>query len=1724
MPKSELKDINFYVAQRQNAFASVTASWDEVKGLTSADLPQLQAHHEDLTSLQEKFEKANDSINQLNCHIDVNERVDTDNAYVAFRSVANKIKAKYIQLRKEQPVTTPTPSVTVPPGTQSPFPMPQIQLPTFSGKIEEWPEFFALYQSLIHSNGFLSPIQKFHCLRANLSGEALATLSNLQMTETNYDVAINALINRYQDPRRIARAYLSKIVDFKPRNTNPLDSLKHFLITHQNSIQAIRALQIKDLSNFILLTLALQNLDPKIAKVFEERHAAQEIPKLDDLLVFVTQQIKTLELTEHTTTRATRTAAKSNAFFANAVPATASSSASKCILCKQSHSLSACTKFLQLKREEKIDLLSKHKRCFNCMGPHLRSSCTSKYACRICNSRSHHTLLHPQRKTNDVATSSSSCPKSEPSNRPISSHEGPSSSASPVSLSCTADRTFSISLLGTFRALIVDNNNCYLPVRGVIDPGSQLSFISKRLSSLLQRQIRDAPVSVTGISGKVSISPGTIQCKLLSRTSNDHIVVNPSVVPVITNHLPSVDISRQVVRAFNHLVLSDPTFGQPDHVDLLLGADVYPQLLLSEPFITSPLGPVAISTIFGWTIIGPVQNPMRNQVATSLISTCQISQDLTKFWEIENVSNTRPSDPLDALAEQSFVDTHTRDETGRYAVTLPLKPNAQPLANNQQAARASLRNLARRLDKIPTVKSEYHQFLSEYLDSGHMSIAKHPAPYIIPHHVVTKLTNQGSKIRVVFNASAPDSSGVSLNERLLKGPKLQLEIADILLSFRLPRIAICCDIRQMYRQVLVLPQDRHMQHIYWKPHPDAPVEEAELNTVTYGLAPSAFLAVRVLHQLVHDEGSPFPLASEAILHQTYVDDIITGANDIDSALALRHQLKQLLALGGFELRKWSSSHPILLRDLPSEHLESVMLFNDEDKSLKILGLHWEPTSDRFLFQAQPFQASCTKRNMLSFIARVFDPNGLIAPVTIAFKILIQKIWLAKLDWDQTVTVELESEWNQLINGLHLISSVSFPRCVVPEDKAGEIHLVGFADASSSAYASVIYICFEGNNRRQSFLWKAKTRVAPLKTITIPRLELCAALLLVDLLNSVLAIKYPRPISSIRLFSDSEIVLNWLQTPPHLLKTFVSHRVAHIVDKSPTSTIWSHISSELNPSDMASRGCSASNFIKTHAFSLWSRGPPFLNNPSEGWPPPFHPTREQCETLPELKSVVTTLAVFQPDLDFEEFSSRFSSFLRFQRVVAWMLRFARRRHSHLVSQSSSIEPLSVHELHNSLSLIIRQTQATHFYDLLQKLTKSQCTKELASLSPFLDERGLIRVGGRLKNASLPYHSRHPILLPRTAHLSRLICLHYHTSSLHSGPNTCQALIRSRYWIISLRQLLRKVIHQCKPCHLFRASTIQPIMADLPPCRVQPGRPFLTTGVDFAGPFNVRASRLRKATVTKGYLCLFVCTTTKAVHLEFASELSTDVFLAALDRFIARRSIPHTILSDQGRNFVGANKRMQEIYQFLQAHNNDICDKLSQREIIWTFNPPLAPNFGGLWEAAVKSTKALLYRLSANILFTSEEYSTLFARIEAILNSRPLCPLSADPNESSIYLSPGHFLVGAPLISRPEIPIVEGISLIDRWKTISQISQAFWRRWSREYLNTLMQRVKWNRPAKPLQQGDVVVLKGVNSSPLSWPIARIAMLKPGADGVSRVAVLDTSNGSLTRPINKIVPLPG
>ncbi|XP_015436991.1 PREDICTED: uncharacterized protein LOC107192287 [Dufourea novaeangliae] len=401
-------------------------------------------------------------------------------------------------------------------------------------------------------------------------------------------------------------------------------------------------------------------------------------------------------------------------------------------------------------------------------------------------------------------------------------------------------------------------------------------------------------------------------------------------------------------------------------------------------------------------------------------------------------------------------------------------------------------NIERKLSRSFPLRQEYHEFMREYERLGH--ITKVPRDgrsvanpvYYLPHHAVMKETSTTTKVRVVSDGSAKTSTGVSLNEIQRVGPVVQDDLISILIRFRQFPVVLNADIAKMYRQIMITPEQRCLQRILWREEPTQPIVTYELNTVTYGTASAPFLATRVLRQVGLDNIDTYPIVSHIIMQDFYVDDLLTGTDTIEQAKIFKRDVSRLLREAGFELRKWASNEPTVVNSVSDEPKGIV---SQADKDPRTLGMLWGPLADELRVAIKDrITTRVTKRVILSEFARIFDPLGLVGPVVMRAKLLIQLLWQSKVSWDESVPPMIHAEFRDFQSDLQSLRRVAIPRLVVrPNSTQVEIH--GFCDASQKAYGACVYLrTVDGRGNGTARLLCGKSRVAPLNTISLPRLE------------------------------------------------------------------------------------------------------------------------------------------------------------------------------------------------------------------------------------------------------------------------------------------------------------------------------------------------------------------------------------------------------------------------------------------------------------------------------------------------------------------------------------------------------------------------------------------------------------------------------------------------------------
>ena len=631
-----------------------------------------------------------------------------------------------------------------------------------------------------------------------------------------------------------------------------------------------------------------------------------------------------------------------------------------------------------------------------------------------------------------------------------------------------------------------------------------------------------------------------------------------------------------------------------------------------------------------------------------------------------------------------------------------------------------------------------------------------------------------------------------------------------------------------------------------------------------------------------------------------------------------------------------------------------------------------------------------------------------------------------------------------------------------------------------------------------------------------------------------------PIQETFFWTDSQTVIRYINNETTRFHTYVANRVALIRDGSHPSQ-WRYVDTLNNPADDCSRGMLVSNLVSS---DRWINGPEFLHKSEDQWPRMSKNVDLELSDDPEVKKTVTVNAVLVDEsvAAVNKLFQRYSDWYSLTRAVAWILRL-KSMLRHRVQQRNrqateerkqeknrgTTRPI-LSDLQEAEKAVIQCVQRQAFPEEIKVLSKMprdvqapedynktvtsgvKKTSTISKLNLFMTD-GLLRVGGRLAKSALPEETKFPIILPKKSHITKLILEDIHRSTGHSGRNHILARLYKKYWVISANAAARKIIHQCVICRRRKAKVGEQMMADLPTERVTPEEPpFTRVGVDYFGPFEVKRAR----SLVKRYGVVFTCLSSRAIHLEKADSLDTDSCINALRRFIARRGQVEEIVSDNGTNFVGANRELaREIKQWNQAK---IEDHLLQKGIAWKFNPPAGSHFGGVWERQIRTVRQILVSIMQKQPLTDESLQTFFCEVEAIINSRPITTVSGDPGDLEA-LTPNHILL---LKGKPNLPPTLSLATDmykKRWKQVQYLAHIFWKRWSVEYLHLLQKRQKWIRPQYNLKIGDIVIIVDNTRPRNQWLLGKVIATMPAKDGLVRQVQVKTKISTLVRPISKL-----
>lgn len=1475
-----------------------------------------------------------------------------------------------------------------------------------------------------------------------------------------------------------------------------------------------------------------------------------------------------------------------------------------------SHGLDLCHEFMKKPRKEITQFIIRKGLCLKCLTHgHMskENKCESLPSCAKCN-LPHLTCLHMDKKNNTDEAKGHNSETAVKSSQAFSA-ENPHTSEDHVTVKCTGICSVAGQQDGQDQSLIVPVwvSSSAKPEETVltyalIDSQSNATFITEQLRKSL---------TVAGVESHLQLSTmhkedELIQCEKVQGLTVADLkkqvsiplpkVYTRNTIPYKPSQIPKPEVALQ----WDHLscIAQELMPYQGDlEVGLLIGTNCPKAIKPRQVIPGADNDPYGIKTDLGWGIVGRVckspdhkEEPSAswaNKIITreeatftvehrakEILSPACVKQMFERDFHETTGKRNSPTLSVEDHKFLNVLDTgiHKRRD-GHYEMPLPLRHEDVKLPNNRSQALRRLCLLKERFRRVPSYHKDYTEFMEDLIihcaekvrldDDKGTKIGNGRINYV-PHHGVYHPAKP-TQIRVVFDCSAV-YKGTSLNRNLLQGPDMTNSLMGVLCRFRQDYVALTCDVKGMFHQFFVNEEYRDLLRFFWWDGGDVKkdAQEYRMKVHLFGAVSSPGCANYGFKKAADDGQKEFGKnAADFMRRDFYVDDGLKSVKDIDTAIGLIQKTQGMCAMAGLKLHKFSSNKKEVIQAVAPEDrakgLQNLDLTRDPLPIERTLGIMWCAETDSFQFRIVIQDRPLTRRGILSTVCSVYDPLGFVAPLILVGKRILQDLCQNNADWDDPICDELRPRWERWRSELHTLENLRIPRCFKPERfghvKTAELH--HFSDASLLGYGQCSYLrLISENDQIHCSLVMGKARVTPLKPVTIPRLELTAAVVSVKI-SQWLGEELDYQGVSEYFWTDSQVVLGYISNTTSRFHVFVANRLQQIHDHTKPQQ-WQYINSQSNPADAASRGLRAQQLVDDD--TRWLRGPDFLWQPFpyqvqiESKPQPLDPGDPEVK---KVTSLMTHTSKGYPSHFETSRLDRFSNWFRAKRAIAVCLRFKcclKKGKKSKGIKPACYQPVNMEEIGRAEREIIGCLQYEHFKDEIQALSTLQTGGEfrnrkkakqrnldlkkcssLYRLDPYLDTDGLLRVGGRLRNASISEGAKHPVILPRRSHITQLILQYCHEAIKHQGSGMTHNEVRQRgYWIIGGTSAVSYLVSRCVICRRLRSIPQKQKLADLPQDRVEPAAPFTYSAVDYFGPFFVKEGRKE----VKRYGVIFTCMASRAIHIETANSLETDAFINALRRFQAERGPVRQLRSDCGTNFIGAHR---ELKGGLKEMNEDkIRARLLEDNCEWIsfkFNPPSASHMGGSWERQIRTVRNILASMleESGRQLDDESFRTLMKEIQAIVNSRPLALNDMSSTDSPQPLTPNHLLTMKTkvLMPPPGIFLREDLYLRKRWRRVQHLANLFWERWRKEFLQGLQLRKKWTKPQRNLQKGDIVMLKDENVPRNSWRLARVQDVFPSKDCLVRKVKLAIASSSLDkqgrriggthyleRPIHKLV----
>ncbi|XP_055527542.1 uncharacterized protein LOC129720134 [Wyeomyia smithii] len=1594
-----------------------------------------------------------------------------------------------------QPTYLPSPSPQLPqpvdptqPSSASPVPLVRVltqaqiaarqvlakDSPLFSGSPEDWPLFISNFEQSTTTCGY-SDAENLVRLQRCLKGHALESVRSRLLLPVSVPHVVQTLRTLFRRPDFLIRSQLSKINQIPSPRHDRLETVIHFGLAVQNLVDHLKAgQQLNHLANPVLLQELVEKLPGSMRldwAVYKNNHPPATLDTFGIFmsgLVTAASEAHSAEQPTAPTTNKTSTGAKPD---------------KQCQACgRTGHRVAECHQFGGASLDERWKLVQQKELCRTCLNSHGKWPCRSWKGCGVQECRQkHHTLLH----------SDTSCDRS-------------------VSASHVTSGNFQWPLFRILPVVLYGNHSSQV-VYAFIDEGSSYTLLDESVAKGLGVAGKTDPLTLKWTGNVTRVEP-TSQCVQLDISGKN-----------INSRYTLFNV-RTLLIGLDNLKLGVP-------------------LKLREGGQTHPIG---AKCRLGWSVYGYVPNQSSHSAIVGFHVGAvsdrdrELNEQLHDYFTLEDNGVTIPSPELESEDEKRAIrllqeTTRRTPEGAHFETGLLFKTDDPNFPDSYPMAVRRLEALERRLQQEPALKERVHQQVLDYERKGYthratlaeLTSVEANRVWYLPLGVATN-PKKPDKIRLIWDAAAKVGE-VSFNSRLLKGPDLLVALPTVLSQFRQFPVALTGDVMEMFHQLRMRFPDCQSQRFLFRFCSSDNPQVYVMDVATFGACCSPASAQYVKNLNADEFASDYPRAADAIKKKHYVDDYLDSFKTIEEAITVVNEVRLLQSKGGFTLRRFLSNESEVLRGIGevAEEESKSLHMEREGKSESLLGMQWIPKEDVFIYSfgtRDDLQAILhpdhmpTKREVAKVVMSLFDPLGLIAYFLVHGKIFIQELWARGVGWDQEIPQELNGRWRQWVCLLQQLGQLRIPRSYFqPTHDYSRLQIHVLADASETAYACAVYFRLETSRGIEVTLAEAKTKVAPLKTLSIPRLELKAAVLGVRLMNTVLK-RHTFVVCQRYCWSDATTVLAWVRSTDHRrYHKYVAVRVGEILSSTQQSE-WRWVPTKLNVADLATKW---NNGPQITMDSPWFQGPAFLYELEEGWP------KQQtiASTEQELRPSHFHAAHFSSDMAF----NRFNRWTKMQRVAAYVLRglnnFPKRRSR----ENLQLGNLTSDELRRAEEILLKTAQSDFYAEEIAVLAKTQGPPEQrhaivdksSSINkrwPYLDESGVLRSRGRIGAAPyVPAEAKFPIILPKQHLITFLIVDWYHRRFRHAYRETIFNEIRQRFEISNLRRLLEKVQKACAFCRVAKAMPTPPPMAPHPEmCLTAFVQPFTFTGLDYFGPILAKVGRVN----VKRWVALFTCLTTRAIHMEVVHSLSTESCIMAVQRFVARRGIPREFWTDIATCFQGTSNEMRALKE---ARDKALSTKFTTSQTTWKFIPPAAPHMGGAWERLVRSVKVAIGAVMDGPRKPDDEtLETILLEAEAMINSRPLTfiPLESADQEA---MTPNHFLLGNSSGTKflPTVKLDSRSTLRSSWKLAKYITDEFWRRWLKEYLPVITRRCKWFKDVKDLEVGDLVLVAD-GAARNQWARGRIERVIPGRDGRVRQALVRTSSGTLRRPAVKLAVL--